>query len=264
MTEDTELLRQYAQSGSETAFTELVQECMPLVYSAALRMVRGDETLAKDVAQTVFIDLARKAGSLLDREVLAGWLYASARLAASKAVRGDHRRGRRERIAASMEERTTPPESPQDLSELKLVLDEAMSELGSDERNAVLIRFFQDKDLKEVGLALGISEDAARMRVTRALAKLQMLLKRRGVTITTVALGTALATEAVVAVPAGLAASIAAAALVSASASGGRLHAVGRAHHKLNRGGQSAPESTRRSLACSRALPARKNCSFVT
>lgn len=156
---------------------------MPLVYSAALRLVRGDEALAKDVAQTVFIDLARKAGSLLDREVLAGWLYASARLAASKAVRGDQRRRRRQQMAASMEERTTPPESPQDLSELKLVLDEAMSELGSDERNAVLIRFFQDKELKEVGLALGISKDAARMQVTRALAKLQTLLKRRGVTI---------------------------------------------------------------------------------
>lgn len=218
MTDDAELLRQYAHSGSETAFAELVSRHLPLVYSAALRQVRGDEALAKDVAQTVFIDLARKASSLLGRELLAGWLYTSARLAASKAVRGNQRRHLREQIAVSMEERTTPPESQPDHGELKLVLDQAMSELGSDERNAVLIRFFQGKDLKDVGLALGISEDAARMRIARALAKLQTLLKQRGVTITTVALGTALATEAVAAVPAGLAASISTAAVASAAA----------------------------------------------
>src|ERR1035437_8363877 len=92
MREDAELLRQYAQSGSETAFAELVTRYLPLVYAAALRQGRGDQALANDVAQTVFIDLARKASSLLERKLLAGWLYSSARLAASKAVRGDRRR----------------------------------------------------------------------------------------------------------------------------------------------------------------------------
>ena len=213
MSEDAELLRQYAQSGSETAFAELVCRYLPLVYATALRQGCGDEALAKDVAQTVFIDLARKASSLLGRELLAGWLHTSTRLAASKAVRGEQRRQLREQIAASMQERTTPPESQSDQNELSLVLDEAIGELGSDERNAVLIRFFQGKELKEVGSALGISEDAARMRITRALANLQTLLKQRGVTITTVALGTALATETATAVPAGLAAAISAAAL---------------------------------------------------
>ena len=218
MSEDAELLRQYAQSGSETAFTELVSRYLPLVYATALRQGNGDETLAKDVAQTVFIDLARKASSLLGREVLAGWLYTSTRLAASKAVRGEHRRQLREQIAASMQEHTTLPESQSDQDELRLVLDEAMSELDANERNAVLIRFFQGKELKEVGSALGISEDAARMRVTRALANLQTLLKQRGVTITTVALGTALATEAATAVPAGLATQVVSKALASAGA----------------------------------------------
>jgi RNA polymerase sigma factor (sigma-70 family) len=213
MSEDAELLRQYAQSGSETAFAELVGRHLPLVYAAALRQGNGDEALAKDVAQTVFIDLARKASSLLDRELLTGWLYTSTRLAASMAVRGDRRRQLREQIAASMQEQTTHPESQSDQAELRLVLDEAMSELDAGERNAVLIRFFQGKELKEVGSALGISEDAARMRITRALANLQTLLKQRGVTITAAALGTALATEAVAAVPTGLAATITAAAL---------------------------------------------------
>src|ERR1035438_1934903 len=119
MSEDAELLRQYAQSGSETAFKELVFAYLPLVYATALRQGCGDETLAKDVAQTVFIDLARKASSLLGREVLAGWLYTSTRLAASKAVRGEHRRQLREQIAASMQEHTTLPESQSDQDELR-------------------------------------------------------------------------------------------------------------------------------------------------
>jgi RNA polymerase sigma factor (sigma-70 family) len=218
MSEDADLLRQYAQSGSESAFAELVSRYLPLVYATALRQGGGDEALAKDVAQTVFIDLARKASSLQGRELLAGWLYTSTRLAASKVVRGEQRRQLREQIAASMAEHSTPPESQSDQDELKLVLDEAMSELDAGERNAVLIRFFQGKELKEVGSALGISEDAARMRIARALANLQTLLKRRGVTITKVALGTALATEAVAAIPAGLAAQVVSKAIASAGA----------------------------------------------
>src|SRR5437016_14083178 len=102
MTEDGNLLRQYAQTGSEQAFSELVRRHLPLVYSAAARQVHGNSAMAKDVAQSVFIDLARKARSLANRELLAGWLYTSTRLAASKAIRSEQRRQIRERIAASM------------------------------------------------------------------------------------------------------------------------------------------------------------------
>ena len=221
MTADAQLLRQYSEAGSEDAFAELVRRYLPLVYSAALRQVRGDEPLAKDVAQTVFIDLARKAASLVGRELLAGWLYASTRLAASNAIRMDHRRQFREQKAVAMQESVTQPVVEQDRGDLRLVLDEAMTELGPEDRNAVLLRFFQDKDLKEVGTALGISEDAARMRVKRSLEKLHPLLVNRGVTLSVAALSTALVTDAVAAVPPGLAASIAATALTSAAAGTG-------------------------------------------
>jgi RNA polymerase sigma factor (sigma-70 family) len=221
MMEDAELLRQYAEIGSDDAFTELVHRHLLLVYSAAVRQVGGDEALAKDVAQTVFIDLARKARSLMGREVLTGWLYNATRLAASKASRGDHRRQIRELTAVAMQESTFRTSEEQDPGALSSVLDDAMSELDPEDRNAVLLRFFQDKGLKEVGAALGISEDAARMRVNRSLGKLHSFLTRRGVTLSAVALGTALATEAVTAVPAGLAASIAGTALAVAAAGGG-------------------------------------------
>src|SRR5689334_4149951 len=167
MIEDAELLRQYTETGSEDAFTELVRQYLPLVYSAALRQVRGDQSLAKDVTQTVFADLARKARSLAGRELLSGWLYTSTRLAASNAMRVNQRRIIREKKAIAMQEDPETSRAEEPNGDLKLVLDEAMSKLDSAERNAVLLRFFQGKDMKEVGAALGVSEDAARMRVNR-------------------------------------------------------------------------------------------------
>jgi RNA polymerase sigma factor (sigma-70 family) len=217
MTEDTELLRRYTETGSEDAFTELVRRYLPLVYSAALRQMRGDQSLAKDVAQTVFVDLARKAKSLAGRELLGGWLYNSTRLASFNVVRLNQRRKIREQKAVAMQETAEHSEANGDL---KLVLDEAMSKLDSVERNAVLLRFFQGKDLKEVGAALGVSEDAARMRVNRSLGKLHALLTRRGVTLSAAALGVVLASETISAVPAGMVISIAEGALASAATGG--------------------------------------------
>src|SRR5580698_7393223 len=104
MTPDCELLRQFARTNSEDAFAELVRRHLNLVYSAALRQVNGDEHLAKDVAQTVFTDLARKAWSLSRYENLSGWLYTSAHFAAVKMIRGENRR--REREVTFMRETT--------------------------------------------------------------------------------------------------------------------------------------------------------------
>ena len=219
--EDAQLLHRYAENGSEDAFTELVHRHLPLVYSTAARQTGGDEELAKDVAQTVFIDLARKARSLAGREFLAGWLYNATRLATSKASRVNRRRQIRELTAVAMQENAFRSPVEQEHGVLRRVLDEAMGELDPEDRNAVLLRFFQDKGLREVGAALGISEDAARMRVNRSLGKLHSLLIRRGVTLSIVALGSALTTEAVTAPPAGLATAIAGTALASVPVSGG-------------------------------------------
>jgi RNA polymerase sigma factor (sigma-70 family) len=213
MTDDAELLRQYVRAGSEDAFAELVQRHLPVVYSSALRQTDGDVELAKDICQTVFIDFGRKAGSLLGHELLIGWLFSATRLAAATVLRANRRRQIRERIAVSMHEDAATPALERRDQKLASALDAAMEGLTSEDRNAVLLRFFQGKNFKDVGTALGISEDAARMRVTRAIGKLHSLLERRGVTVSAAALGSILAAEAGTAVPVGLAATISTAAL---------------------------------------------------
>src|ERR1043165_1470949 len=185
---DNELLQRYAESRCEASFTELVKRYVDLVYSAALRQVGGDVHLAHDVTQSVFIDLARKAGSLSGQRVLSGWLYTSAHYAAAKVVRTEQRWRAREQEANSMREILEQSASEPSWEELRPVIDEAMHELNQGERDAVLLRFFEKRQLGEVGAKLGVSEDAARKRVDRALEKLRALLARRGVTSTSAAL----------------------------------------------------------------------------
>jgi RNA polymerase sigma factor (sigma-70 family) len=217
---DSELLKCYAETRSEAAFAELVQRHIDLVYSAALRQVGGDAHLAKDVTQTVFADLARKASSFTP-SILAGWLYTSTRFAAAKMIRTEQRRQAREQEAYSMEEllREAAPEPSWD--QIRPVLDEAMHELAESERNAVLLRYFEGRQLNEVGARLGLSEDAARKRVGRALEKLRGFLARRGVISSTAALSAVFAANAVSAAPAGLAVHIAGAAVATAATTAG-------------------------------------------
>ncbi len=219
MQSDTELLRSYAQDRSESAFTELVQRHIDLVYSAALREAHGDASSAEDITQAVFAELARKASSLIRHPALAGWLYTCVRHMSANARRAEDRRQRREQEAQTMNELLSSDSSDPVWNQVQPVLDNAMHELGEVDRAAVVLRFFEDRSLKEVGLALGLNENAARMRVDRALDKLQSLLAKRGITSTASGLAAAIVAGAVVSAPTGLAASVAAgAAAVTASA----------------------------------------------
>jgi RNA polymerase sigma factor (sigma-70 family) len=211
--DDAQLLRRYAEEGSEPAFSELVARHVDLVYSSALRQVAGDAHLAQDVTQTVFADLARKACALSGRAVLTGWLYQATRFAVAKAVRTERRRSNREREAVSMQEAFAETNWEQ----LSSVLDEAMARLGAKDRDAVLLRFFERKDLRAVGDALGTSEEAARKRISRALEKLRRYLTGRGVTLSAATLATALTGSAVQAAPAALAGTISAAVFACAA-----------------------------------------------
>src|SRR5437870_3912437 len=102
MTESRQLLADYAATGSETAFRELVTRYVDLVYSVAVRLANGDTHLAEDVTQTVFADLARMARTLSRDVKLGGWLHRHACFVASKTLRAERRRLAREREAVEM------------------------------------------------------------------------------------------------------------------------------------------------------------------
>ncbi len=230
MIEDAELLRRYAEERSEGAFAELVRRRVGLVYSVAVRQCGGDAQLAEDVTQKVFTDLASKAGELAGRPVLSGWLYRSARFAAADVVRSERRRRVREEANALMNESWAGKADAgvsADWEKLRPVLDEALAELGEDDRDAVALRFLEEKSFAEIGRRLELSEDAARKRVSRAVEKLQGLLARRGVTSTEAALALVLANQAAATVPAGLAASVTSGALAGAVGMGATAAAGG-------------------------------------
>ena len=223
MSTDAELLRRYADERSETAFAELVQRHLNLVYFAALRQVGGDAHGAKDVAQSVFTDLARKARSLTDRATLTGWLHTSTRFAAAKVRRADFSRQQHEHEAATMNAflPNPDPNSTAEWERLRPMIDDVIHELDDRDREAVLLRFFENRPFAEIGATLHLSEDAARMRVDRALDKLRAALARRGVKSTSAALATVFANQVAASAPAGLASAITDTALTSVVASGG-------------------------------------------
>lgn len=216
MVDDAELLRRYAENKSEDAFAELVRRHLNLVYFAALRQVGGDAHHAHDVTQSVFTDLARKAGALAGRPVLASWLHTSTRFAGAKLRRAESRRRHHEQEADAMKA-IDDLSAAHEWENLRPLIDEAVHALNEREREAVLLRFFENRAFAEIGAALHVSEDAARMRVERALAKLRALLAKRGVTSSAAALTAAFAHQAAFAAPAGLSQSIVGSALASAA-----------------------------------------------
>lgn len=219
MSTDTELLRRYVQEYSEPAFTELVQRHVGLVYSVALRRLGGDAHLAEDVTQTVFNDLARKAATLRDRATIGGWLYVSANHASAAMVRSERRRKTRELAAHAMH---TPNDSDTDpeWTRLRPVIDEAIVGLKDQDREAIAMRYFEQRSFHEIAAALRLTDEAARKRVDRGLEKLRVILQRRGVDSTAGALGLALSTIGSTPAPAGLGTKIAGHAIATAGAAG--------------------------------------------
>ncbi len=209
MNDDATLLRRYASEGSQTAFAELVQRHVDLVYGAAMRRTGGDAHRAAEVAQEVFTALAKNARKLSAHTVLPAWLYTATRNASLNLLVAEQRRKTREATAMEMESLTPGNVPDPDWDQIKPLLDAAIDELPEADRTAIVLRFLQKRSFAEIGRAVQVSEDAARMRTDRALDKLRTVLARRGITSTVTALGAAVLGQPAIAAPAGLAASLA-------------------------------------------------------
>jgi RNA polymerase sigma factor (sigma-70 family) len=208
MTPDLDLLQQYARESSEEAFATLASRHLDLVYSAALRQVRSRQ-LAEEVAQSVFADLARNATNLKPDTVLTAWLYRVTRRSAIDVVRRESRRQLREQIAA---ETNAMNATADNWVHVEPFLDEAMETLDETDRSAVLLRYFENKSLREVGQTFGTSDDAAQKRVSRAVERLREFFAKRGVTVGASGLVVMISANAVQAAPIGLIATISTAA----------------------------------------------------
>jgi RNA polymerase sigma factor (sigma-70 family) len=218
---DQQLLRDYAERRSEAAFAELVRRHVDLVYSAAVRMVH-DAHLAEDVTQGVFVAFAQNARQLTERPVLAGWLHRTAQNIAANAVRTEVRRRVREQEAAAMNEIfATGPDAVWE--QIASQLDAALGELGEADRDALLLRYFQRKSAHEIAQMLGISDEAAQKRVSRAVERLREFFAQRGVTVGASGLVAVITANAVQAAPVGLAITISSAAFASVATAGGTL-----------------------------------------
>ena len=220
MTDDLELLRKHVEHGSEEAFRELVERHARMVYGTALRVL-GDAALAEEVSQAVFVLLARKAPSIRASTVLAGWLYRTARFVSLEALRAERRRKERYERLAEMNDSSDPV-----WPKMAPSLEDAMARLGTTDRDAVVLRFFENKTFAEVAATMGTTEPAAKMRVGRALERLRTALAREGVAASGAVLAILLAANAAPTIPAGLSASISSAALAGGAVSQQSLAAL--------------------------------------
>src|ERR1700722_6988459 len=150
MSDDRQLLRSFAADRSEAAFGRLVTRHLPLVYSAALRQSGGDTHLAQDVAQQVFTDLARKAPGLSENVVLPGWLHRASVFAARQVLRGERRRRAREQHAVAMNTLQPGPDH-RDWQQIRPLLDEALDGLSRADRDVLLLRFFEQQSMAQIG-----------------------------------------------------------------------------------------------------------------
>jgi RNA polymerase sigma factor (sigma-70 family) len=203
---DWQLLRKYADDNSQAAFAQLSQRYTNLVYRVCQREL-GDPSLAEDAAQAVFLILARKASSLhptRQEATLSAWLFQTALLTAKNARRQEQRRMAKEEEAAQMQ----PPAVSPGWAEIEPLLNDALQALPPGQRSLLIERFFHDRPLSEIGAHQRISEDAARMRVNRALDRLRRFFAARNVTLSVAALA-ALLPQAVRPAPAHAAEAIA-------------------------------------------------------
>lgn len=216
--DDNALLREYVERESEEAFATLVARHINKVYSVALRHT-GNPSEAEEITQAVFVILAKKSRGLRKGVILSGWLYQTARLTSVTFIRSEVRRARRQQEA--LMQNAVNESDAEAWGQIAPLLDAAMAKLNENDRHAVVLRFFDQKSMKEVGSAMGATEDAAKKRVTRALEKLRKYFSKHGVGSTTAIIANAISANSVQIAPMSLAKATVAVAVAKNSAVGG-------------------------------------------
>src|SRR5882762_5007903 len=176
-----------------------------------------DSHLAEDVTQGVFLALAKNAAQLTDLPVLSGWLHRTAQNIAAQTVRTDVRRRAREQEAATMNQLLADSGTgvPPVWSDIAPHLDTALGELSEPDRDALMLRYFERKSAREMAQSLGISDEAAQKRVSRAVERLREFFAKRGVPVGASGLVVVISANAVQAAPVGLAIAISTAAALA-------------------------------------------------
>ena len=216
---DFELLEAFSRQGDQQAFATLTRRHLDLVYATALRKVT-DDGAAEEICQNVFGTLARKAWQFAPDDSLPSWLHRTTLLEGKSWLRGELRRRRREQAAAELGTTMKTPDEQPAFNALVPLLDEALLSLRDKDRTALLLRYHESQSLRDVGLSLGTSEDAARKRVGAALEKLSQFFQRRGFKTATVAATVAVLQHTAAAAPSSVAGNIITISCMGVSAAG--------------------------------------------
>ena len=218
-TDDSVLLKEYTENHCDEAFAVLVAKYINLVYSIAMRSI-GNSSAAEEITQAVFIIFAQKAGQLRNDKALSSWLFKTTQLTANNFLRSEMRRQHREQEAYDMQTILSEPE-PELWPKIAPLLDNAVAALKEKDRRAILLRFYEGKNLQQIGTALGVSEVAVEKRVSRAVEKLQKFFFKRGVTLTAKAITATISVNSIQAAPIGLAKTISAVAITKGAVASG-------------------------------------------
>ena len=219
----------YVRSGDEAAFAKVVAAYSSLVYGTAYRKTRNVQ-LAEEVTQNVFILLARKAEKLVSRPGLGGWLHRTALLVSQNLLRSEVAHQRRTELAKEKNNLS----SGQDIEIFFEGVDEALDQLSESDRAVVMMRFFEEKEFREIGAQLGKSPDAVQKQIRRALDKLNRSLTAKGATFSLATIGLVLSSELAKAAPVASSAVISAKAVTATSSVSGASHFVANFFHIMN------------------------------
>lgn len=177
---DAELLRDFSASRNPEAFAGLVERHSRMVLGTAARRI-PDRAEAEDVLQEVFVLLAEKAASLKP-DHLGPWLHrVTVNVCRNHARRARVRRDILLQVQAQKNGLWASEEHAPDWESARPLLDEAIDALPGGHRRVIVMRFFERRRWRDIGLALGKSEDAARVLCSRAVERLGARLRHKGV-----------------------------------------------------------------------------------